>query len=245
MFLAENPSPMVLLPLDTTLFLDDIDMPSIVLSLMSIIFSYILHLQYQISHLMSIFYLLFLNKNSTISIANVLIIQKDLLQDADKCYGKSKGLLQSFKDNTWSEAYNGLGISLLLTSNPSIQYTIFDQLKRRLLKRNETKNAGTLSAFSAFMLGALSKSIATCLTYPTIRYKVTIQAADPDDDETNETLSKPPKTIMNAVYTIWKREGLMGFFKGLIKEKITKTTWVLMLAIRQYVLLTRSRLKSS
>ncbi|KAL5710322.1 hypothetical protein ACHQM5_020901 [Ranunculus cassubicifolius] len=36
-------------------------------------------------------------------------------------FGKSKGLLQSFKDNTWSEAYDGLGISLLLTSNPSIQ----------------------------------------------------------------------------------------------------------------------------
>ncbi|KAF9618855.1 hypothetical protein IFM89_002723 [Coptis chinensis] len=233
-------------------------------------------------------------------------------------FGKSKGLLQSFKESTWSEAYDGLGISLLLTSNPSIQprvtsflysavrakykagnatedkqiylgvagffasfrvrhcygpsldsskYTAFDQLKRKLLSRKKRSKIGAesspeeLSAFSAFVLGAVSKSIATCLTYPAIRCKVTIQSADPDDGETQEAPRKPPKTIMGAIYTIWRREGLLGFYKGLqaqilktvlssalllmIKEKITRSTWVMMLAIRRYILVTRSRLKSS
>ncbi|KAF5189061.1 Peroxisomal adenine nucleotide carrier [Thalictrum thalictroides] len=181
-------------------------------------------------------------------------------------FGKSKGFLQSFKESSWSEAYDGLGISLLLTSNPSIQYTAYDQLKKRLLKRKQSNKIGTqsspeeLSAFSAFMLGAVSKSFATCSTYPAIRCKVTIQSADQDDDETRESQPKPPKTIMGAVYTIWRREGLWGFVKGLqaqilktvlssalllmIKEKTAKSTWVLMLAIRKYILLTRSRLKS-
>ncbi|KAI8011055.1 Peroxisomal adenine nucleotide carrier 2 [Camellia lanceoleosa] len=40
-------------------------------------------------------------------------------------FGKSKGLWQTLTDGSWSEAFDGLGISLLLTSNPAIQYTVW------------------------------------------------------------------------------------------------------------------------
>lgn len=58
-----------------------------------------------------------------------------------------------------------------------MQYTVFDQLKQRLLKgKQKTTGKDTspivLSAFSAFVLGALSKSIATVLTYPAIRFDI-------------------------------------------------------------------------
>jgi hypothetical protein len=36
-------------------------------------------------------------------------------------FGKSKGLWKSLSEGTWRDAFDGLGISLLLTSNPSIQ----------------------------------------------------------------------------------------------------------------------------
>ncbi|KAJ9682026.1 hypothetical protein PVL29_018086 [Vitis rotundifolia] len=90
-------------------------------------------------------------------------------------FGKSKGLWQTLTAGTWSEAFDGLGISLLLTTNPAIQYTVFDQLKQRHLKRNQNitekgSSPEALSALSAFMLGAISKSIATFLTYPAIRF---------------------------------------------------------------------------
>ncbi|PQQ21668.1 peroxisomal adenine nucleotide carrier 1-like [Prunus yedoensis var. nudiflora] len=90
-------------------------------------------------------------------------------------FGKSKGLWKTLSEGTWIEAFDGLGISLLLTSNPSIQYTVFDQLKQRLLRGQLSKRTGTesspeaLSAFSAFVLGAVSKCIASCFTYPAIR----------------------------------------------------------------------------
>lgn len=93
------------------------------------------------------------------------------------------------------------------------------------------------------------------------RCKVMIQAADPDDDGTKKPRPKPQKTVLGVLYSIWKSEGILGFFKGLqaqilktvlssalllmIKEKITKTTWVLILAIRRYLLLTRGRLKNA
>lgn len=181
-------------------------------------------------------------------------------------FGKSKGLWQTLTAGTWSEAFDGLGISLLLTTNPAIQYTVFDQLKQRHLKRNQNitekgSSPEALSALSAFMLGAISKSIATFLTYPAIRCKVMIQAADTNDDEAKKAQQKSHKTVHGVLYAIWKREGVPGFFKGLqaqilktvlssalllmIKEKIAAGTWVLILAARKYLLLTGSRLKSA
>ncbi|KAB1996072.1 hypothetical protein ERO13_D13G179500v2 [Gossypium hirsutum] len=184
-------------------------------------------------------------------------------------FGKSKGLWKTLTEGTLSDAFDGLGISLLLTSNPAIQYTVFDQLKQRLLKQKLKKadhdsSPVVLSAFTAFLLGAISKSIATFLTYPAIRCKVMIQAADPedddDDDKTKRAQSKSRKTVPGVVSAIWRREGILGFFKGLdaqitktvlssalllmIKEKITATTWVLILAIRRSLLLRNGRLKN-
>ncbi|XP_062006262.1 peroxisomal adenine nucleotide carrier 1 [Rosa rugosa] len=182
-------------------------------------------------------------------------------------FGKSKGLWKTLTEGTWSDAFDGLGISLLLTANPAIQYTVFDQLKQRLLKGKQDKSAKgsspeALSAFSAFVLGAVSKSVATVLTYPAIRCKVMIQAADPDDDDkTKEARPRIRKTIPGTLSAIWKKEGIPGFFKGLhaqilktvlssalllmIKEKISATTWVLILAIRRYLFLTRGRVKNA
>lgn len=90
---------------------------------------------------------------------------------------------------------------------------------------------------------------------------MTIQSVESDEDEEDEAQVKSQKTVSGALYAIWKREGLLGFYKGLqaqilktvlssalllmIKEKITKTTWVLLIAIKRYLFLTRTRLKKS
>ncbi|KAJ7977983.1 peroxisomal adenine nucleotide carrier 1 [Quillaja saponaria] len=175
-------------------------------------------------------------------------------------FGKSKGLWKTLTEGTWSDAFDGLGISLLLTSNPAIQYTVFDQLKQKVLIGKQNRDRGSspeaLSATTAFLLGAISKSIATILTYPAIRCKIMIQAADPNDEGNVKTHRRSRKTLSKVLCAIWKREGILGFFKGLhaqilktvlssalllmIKEKISATTWVLILAIRRYLLVKRS-----
>ncbi|KAE8710551.1 Peroxisomal adenine nucleotide carrier 1 [Hibiscus syriacus] len=132
-------------------------------------------------------------------------------------FGKSKGLWKTLTEGTLSDAFDGLGISLLLTSNPAIQYTVFDQLKQRLLKQKSKKadhgsSPVVLSAFTAFLLGAISKSIATVITYPAISCKVMIQAADPDDDDkTKRTRPKSRKTMLGVIGAIWRSEGILGF----------------------------------
>jgi hypothetical protein len=194
-----------------------------------------------------------------------------------------------------------------------LQYTAFDQLKQRLLKRQQRKNAEStvgsspvvISTFSAFLVGAIAKSIATVLTYPLIRFvnflakdlnlgllscfclltsaicrflsfidnhiastsnrcKTMIQAADDesDDDESERAgKSRTPKTMLGALRAIWSKEGIPGFYKGLhaqilktvlssalllmIKEKISKFTWVSLLALRRYLFVTPKRIKSA
>ena len=40
-------------------------------------------------------------------------------------FGKSKGLRETLAEGTWMEAFDGLGISIILTCNPSIQVLNF------------------------------------------------------------------------------------------------------------------------
>ncbi|XP_031097733.1 peroxisomal adenine nucleotide carrier 1-like [Ipomoea triloba] len=205
----------------------------------------------------------------TVIITQPLDTASSRMQTSD--FGKSKGLWKMLTERTWSEAFDALGISLLLTSNPSIQYTVFDQLKQRLLKEKMKNKSGAdsspeaLSAFSAFVLGAVSKCVATCITYPAIRCKVMIQSAESEEDLKDPAYkdqAQARKTVSGALSAIWKREGLLGFYKGLrpqilktvlssalllmTKEKILKTTWVVMLALQRYlVALPRARLKNA
>ncbi|CAN1219976.1 Peroxisomal adenine nucleotide carrier 1 [Linum perenne] len=184
-------------------------------------------------------------------------------------FGKSKGLWETLTEGEWSNAFDGLGISLLLTSNPAIQVSLtcdaFELIIEKV-KKYRPKAYETLSAFTAFLLGALSKSIATFLTYPAIRCKVMIQAADTDEVDHDDKSKKKPKrrptkTLSGVVASVWRQEGISGFFKGLkaqilktvlssalllmIKEKISATTWVLLLAIRRSLLVSNGRLKNA
>lgn len=92
------------------------------------------------------------------------------------------------------------------------------------------------------------------------RCKVMIQSAKSDENDDGKPQSRPRKTISGTISSIWEREGISGFFKGLeaqmlktvltsalllmIKEKITKSTWVAMIALRRFML-TRPQLKRS
>ncbi|CAM6092581.1 unnamed protein product [Calypogeia fissa] len=179
-------------------------------------------------------------------------------------FGKSKTLIETFRGSTVKELWAGIGASLVLTSNPAIQYTVFEQLKYRLLKPvNGTRSPDAtpilLSAFSAFVLGALSKTVATVITYPAIRSKVMIQAADNDGSRATRK-EKPIRGIRQAFQLIWTREGLKGFYKGLsaqilktvlgaafmlmIKEKTTAVTWAVLLALRNWSLQGKRKLEA-
>jgi adenine nucleotide transporter 17 len=67
------------------------------------------------------------------------------------------------KTEGWKSLWNGTGTSLLLVSNPVLQFFVYEQIKASRLKKNAT---ATLSPMEAFCVGALAKGIATIATYP-------------------------------------------------------------------------------
>lgn len=129
--------------------------------------------------------------------------------------------------------------SLVLVTNPSINFTVFDKLKLRMQQWKTQRVSGggdvkrlvALTMFEAFVIAAIAKAIATILTYPIIRAKVLMQAQKThleSEDATTKTDASNPQaahkhhherkdygdSMLAVLQNIGAREGLPGFFKG-------------------------------
>jgi adenine nucleotide transporter 17 len=110
--------------------------------------------------------------------------------------------------------FRGLGPALVLVINPVLQYTVFEQLKNFLIKRRTLKlrAGGSRSAVAVlsdrdfFVLGALSKLVATSSTYPYIVLKSRLQAG--------QARAEQYKSSFDGLATILKEEGIQGLYKG-------------------------------
>ncbi|KAL2911734.1 hypothetical protein HK105_208791 [Polyrhizophydium stewartii] len=119
--------------------------------------------------------------------------------------------------------WSGLGPSLVLTVNPAITYGLFERLKAGLLGgRGRTQ----LTAGEAFLLGALTKALATVATYPLIVAKVLLQSGAPAGER---AYAGAADCLRRAA----ARGGAAALFRGL-RAQIGKATLcqALLLAVR-------------
>lgn len=122
--------------------------------------------------------------------------------------------------------WKGLYPSLLLCSNPSIHYTVFDIAKSHLLQ-SKPKN-DNLSMSEAFLLGLFAKFCATIATYPLIRTKVMLMVTS-------------RRSMLKTLVENYQQDGIVrGCYKGcsvqllhtvlksallmMVKERISATT---------------------
>lgn len=83
-----------------------------------------------------------------------------------------KGIIDCFREIIEKEGlaqlWAGTGASLLLVSNPAIQYYCYESAKMELLKTRLSPfgTVPSLRPIEAFMIGALAKGLATVITYP-------------------------------------------------------------------------------
>ncbi|KAF8639852.1 hypothetical protein AX17_001107 [Amanita inopinata Kibby_2008] len=111
--------------------------------------------------------------------------------------------------------WRGIGPALILVINPVLQYTVFEQLKNLLISRRTRKlraaGAATavaiLSDWDFLILGAISKLVATSLTYPYIVVKSRLQAGSAN--------ALKYKSSLDGLLTILKGEGIEGLYKGI------------------------------
>ncbi|KAL4916985.1 mitochondrial carrier domain-containing protein, partial [Aspergillus aurantiobrunneus] len=121
-----------------------------------------------------------------------------------------KGLIETGKevvnsDDGWSGLWRGLKASLILVVNPAITYGAYQRFKDILFP-----GRNSLKPWEAFLLGALSKAMATIATQPLIVAKVGLQSRPPPARN-----GKPFKTFGEVMQFIIQNEGFLSLFKGI------------------------------
>ncbi|KAF8604966.1 peroxisomal membrane protein [Ceratobasidium sp. AG-I] len=139
--------------------------------------------------------------------------------------------------------WRGIGPALVLVVNPILQYTVFEQLKnaliaRRLVKLRAAKSTlvPALSGLDYFLLGALSKLVATTLTYPYIVIKSRMQSG--------HAHTREYKSSWDGLTKIVQREGIAGLYRG-IGSKLAQsvlTAAILFAGQRRFYEMTKSAL---
>ncbi|KAK7033267.1 mitochondrial carrier domain-containing protein [Favolaschia claudopus] len=130
----------------------------------------------------------------------------------------------------------GIRPGLVLTVNPAITYGVFERVKGIFIAA-QVKAGGSdkISPMLSFLIGAISKTLATVVTYPYIMAKVRIQTRSADEDEAKiEHLELPvahkphhdhsklkhPGAI-DILTQVLRKEGVFGWYRGMAAQ-ITK-----------------------
>ncbi|KAI1355678.1 mitochondrial carrier [Xylaria sp. FL0043] len=143
-----------------------------------------------------------------------------------------KGLMETAREIIDGEdgptgLWRGLKASLVLVVNPAITYGAYERLKAILFPGKARLTSG-----EAFLLGAMSKSLATIATQPLIVAKVGLQSKPPPQRQ-----GKHFKGFIEVMQFIIKHEGVLGLFKG-IGPQILKG-----LLVQGILMMTKERLE--
>jgi solute carrier family 25 (mitochondrial folate transporter), member 32 len=133
--------------------------------------------------------------------------------------------------------YKGTGPALLLTSHGGVQFVVYEFLRkhfhyaRKTAQRNSDIETTTSvlerleNSFGYLMMGAVSKMVASTVTYPLQVMKSRMQQPTSSIELTN---TGDVRVVNRNYYTgtvatvskIWQQEGLSGFFKGAVPNAI-------------------------
>jgi len=139
--------------------------------------------------------------------------------------------------------WRGIGPALVLVMNPILQYTVFEQLKNALIARRLGKlraaksiHVPALSSLDYFLLGALSKLVATTLTYPYIVIKSRMQSG--------HSHTREYKSSWDGLTKIVQREGMAGLYRGIGSKLVQSvlTAAILFAGQRRFYEMTKSAL---
>jgi len=115
--------------------------------------------------------------------------------------------------------YKGIQAYTVLCLKPSIQYTVFEQVKEIILirKRLQAKGSGrkglqeSLSAIEAFLLGMVARTVATIAVFPYLRAKVMLQS------QSSQRSGEKPN-IPAMITQMYNNGGLGEMFQGIGPE---------------------------
>lgn len=181
----------------------------------------------------------------------VRVTQSDNETDRTKKAVKRKTFIQTLRHIVEKDGvralWKGIGPALVLVTNPVLQYTAFEQLKNWLINIRLTARAITptskplLGDMDFFWLGALSKLIATSITYPQIVIKSRQQAMSNEP-----SVGKKKVNVWSAMAEVVQDEGFGGLYRGISSKLLQSilTAAILFASKERIYNLTKSLLTS-
>lgn len=139
-----------------------------------------------------------------------------------------EGLWYIFKTEGMYGLWAGTIPSLMLVSNPALQFMMYEALKRRFSKIPEQT-----SAMKFFMIGALAKAFATVVTYPLQIVQTKLRQGRSDPKNVNTGKSVTGNAVMDMFLSIVDKYGIAGLFRGL-EAKLLQTVMTAALMFMAY-----------
>lgn len=157
-------------------------------------------------------------------------------------FGTSHAVQEVYDEGGITGFWRGVFPTLVMVSNPSIQFMLYETLLKKLKARRASSKKGNIgvTAWEVFLLGALAKLGATVVTYPLLVVKSRLQAKQ----DTGGDKRLLYKGTLDAILKMIRYEGFHGFYKGMstkivqsvlaaavlfmIKEELVKGTRLLL-----------------
>ncbi|XP_031255625.1 peroxisomal nicotinamide adenine dinucleotide carrier [Pistacia vera] len=128
-------------------------------------------------------------------------------------YGTSHVIQEIYGEAGFWGFWKGVFPTLIMVSNPSIQFMLYETMLKKLKKRRtlSKKDNKGVTALEIFLLGALAKLGATVVTYPLLVVKSRLQAKQFKTGDKRHQY----KGTMDAILKMIRYEGFNGFYKGM------------------------------
>ncbi|EDV27353.1 uncharacterized protein TRIADDRAFT_21077 [Trichoplax adhaerens] len=127
--------------------------------------------------------------------------------------------------------WSGLAPSLVLCCNPAIQFMSYEALKRYITRG---KNNMQIPSWLVFLMGAISKAIATVLTYPlqVSQARLRHNTSEKANKKHQPNMTVTHRILLCLIY-LARHEGFSGLFKGL-EAKLLQTVLTTALMFTMY-----------
>lgn len=127
-------------------------------------------------------------------------------------YGTTNAIQELYDEAGFWGFWKGVVPTLIMVSNPSIQFMLYETLLKKLRKRRASSNkASDVTALEIFLLGAVAKLGATVVTYPLLVVKARLQAKQVLGGDKRHQY----KGTFDAILKMMNHEGFYGFYKGM------------------------------
>lgn len=128
-------------------------------------------------------------------------------------FGTSHAIQEVYDEAGFWGFWKGVIPTLIMVSNPSIQFMLYETLLKKVRQRRALNKNGSkgVTALEVFLLGAVAKLGATVVTYPVLVVKARLQAKQ----GTMVDKRHHYKGTIDAIMKMIHYEGLSGFYKGM------------------------------